>query len=132
FVLREPPTTDGRGSGSTKSIGETNPGRCMIAGARLATHRTIDARFLETRGEVWRQEQVVEPEACVALPALSHGVPECVDALAGMLVSKGIGPAAADQRSVCGTRLRLNQCILVPRLGGVDVEIGRRHIEIAR
>src|SRR5436190_2154320 len=98
----------------------------MIAGIRLAPYGAIDTRSLQPRGKIGTEKEVVEPQACVARPAVSHVVPERIDALIRMQRANGVGPTLLEQTRKRGTTLRLHQRILLVRPGGIDVAL-RRH-----
>src|SRR3954469_14195253 len=61
-----------------------HPNRCMIAGIRFTAHRAIDAGSLEALRKIRAEKYVVDPQSGVARPAVSHVVPERVDALVRM------------------------------------------------
>lgn len=69
----------------------------MVAGPVPAAHLTVDFSIEQAVAQIGGEEEMVEPEAGVSRPAHAHVVPEGVDALVGMQMAKGIGPASAHQ-----------------------------------
>ena len=74
---------------------------------------------------------MVEPQAGVARPAVSHVVPERIDALVRMERTNRVGPAMLEQACECGAALRLHQRVLVVGFGGIDIALGRHDVVIA-
>ena len=57
-------------------------------------------------------------------------VPECVDALAGILCAQRVGPASADEALEGGAAFRLHQRVVGVGFRRIDVELGRRDIVV--
>src|SRR5690349_14110022 len=74
---------------------------------------------------------MVEPQPGVALPALTHVVPERVDTLLAIKIADGIEPALIDKLGIRSPALRLDQRIVLPGRRGIDIELGRRDVEVA-
>ena len=103
----------------------------MIARIRLAAHRTIHARRREPLRQIGAEQQVVEPQARVARPAVPHVVPVGVDAVVRMQRADRIGPALGEQPLEGGAAFRLHQRVLVVGVRVIDVERRRHHIVVA-
>ena len=82
--------------------------------------------------QVWRQQDLIEPQPGVALPALSHVVPERIHRRIRMQRADGIDPALRQQALVGGAALRLQQRVLVVGFGRIDVLVGRHDVVVAR
>ena len=57
---------------------------------------------------------MIEAKPRVALPALTHVVPECVDAFIRTHLAKSIGPPLIDQSGKRSPALGMNQSVVVP------------------
>src|SRR5262245_31131287 len=90
-----------------------DPRRRMIAGAFFAADGLVDTGLEQARGEGRAEQEMIEPQARIARPAISLVVPEGVDPLIPVQLADRIAPALCDQRGKGGTALRLDQCILV-------------------
>ena len=119
-------TTFGR-----STVLQGDPDRSVIARTVSSADVTVDARVDKPVSEVAAQKQMIEPEAGIAWPAHALVVPEGVDALLWMPVTQRVGPAAADELSVGCTAVRVDECVIVPGRGRVDVEVGRRDIVVS-
>lgn len=86
----------------------------MVTGPFPPAHLTVDTRIDEAVAQIGAEQKVIEPQPCVARPAHPHIVPECVDALVGMEVTEGVGPATADELAEGSAAFRLYQCVVVP------------------
>ena len=104
----------------------------MIAGVRLAAHAAIDPGFDQARAQVGRQQDLVEPQAGVALPALPHVVPERVHRRVRMERADGVDPALCKQALIGGAALRLQQRVIVIGFGLIDVLRRRHDVVVAR
>ena len=74
---------------------------------------------------------MVEAQAGIALPAHAAIVPEGVERLLRVELAQRVGPAAADQPPEGGAAIRMDQRVVVPGPRLIDVEIGRRNVEVA-
>ena len=85
----------------------------MIAGIGLGAHRPINAGVGQAGVQVGGQKNLIEPQARVALPALSHVVPERIHRRVRMQRADGIDPALREQALVGRAALRLQQRVVV-------------------
>src|SRR4051794_29352091 len=74
---------------------------------------------------------MVQTQPGVALKAMADVVPEGVDARLAGLLTQRVSPALLDKAGVGGAALRLDQRIVVPGFRRVNVDLGRRDIEVA-
>jgi hypothetical protein len=65
---------------------------CAWPAADFAIHTGADQSF----GDARAHQQVVKPEAGIALPAVAQIVPECVDALIAVHFADRVGPSLLD------------------------------------
>ena len=93
---------------------QPHPDRGMIARVLLAAHVAIDPGILQSLGEQRAQQNMIEPQAGVALPPVPHVVPEGVDALVGMERAQRVGPALLDKAGIGGAALGLHQRVVIP------------------
>jgi hypothetical protein len=61
----------------------------VIAGSRFPKDVSVDTGALELRGEVWTEQQVIEPQAGIPLPPVSQIRPEGIDALVRVQLANG-------------------------------------------
>jgi hypothetical protein len=104
----------------------------MVAGAGLTTDGAIHAGGLKTISSSWAQKQVIDPQARVSLPSVPQVMPERVHRLCGMKGPHRVHPSLVRQRSKGGSALRLNQCVLVPGFGGIDVVVSGNDVIVSR
>src|SRR5688572_25159600 len=107
-------------------LAELHTDRRVVAGFLLAAHPRVHLAVHQPRRERFVQQHVIDAQAGVALPVVAKEIPERIDALFGMALAQSVDPALREQPLVCIPRLRLQQRVLAPALGIVDVEI-RRH-----
>src|SRR6185437_4506802 len=74
---------------------------------------------------------MVEPEARIARPAVALVIPEGEHWLRGMQSADRVRPALRNEGGKRRAALRLDQRVLVPRFGRIDVEWRRRDVVIA-
>ena len=86
----------------------------MIARAWLAAHGAIDAGALQLFRQGRTEQEVIEPEAGVARPAISHIVPVRVNRRVRMERTDRIGPALLEQVGVGRAAFGLHQRVIVP------------------
>src|SRR6516164_6766995 len=91
-----------------------DPGRRMVAGAFFAADRAVDARTVQACRQLWAEQQMVEAKPGVTFEAVTHIVPEGVDALVRVPLAQRIGPALLDETGIGGAAGRLNQRVVVP------------------
>ena len=100
----------------------------MITGAVPAAHVAIDAGALQLSHQAVCEQQMVETQPRIPLPALSPIVPERVDRALGVDVAEGIDPAlvTCDDDNVGSARV-------IEANGGVleDVRAGKRRYWVA-
>src|SRR5579864_1931865 len=95
-------------------LAEHDPRRRVIACAVLAAHLAVDACVFQTRGKLGAEQEMVEPQARIARPAVSFVVPEGVHRLLRVDVANRVRPALLEERGKRGAALWLDQSILVP------------------
>ena len=103
----------------------------MITGVRLAAHLSLDTSIDEHAGKSRAQQQVVEPETGVARPSVPHVVPKRVDAFVTAQVTDGVGPSLLDEPGIGRAACRLDQRIIIPGRGGIDVDFGGSDVVVA-
>jgi hypothetical protein len=59
-----------------KHLTQHDPRWCVVAGAFLATHFSVDAGLDQARRQYRAQQKMVQPQSCVARPAVSLVIPE--------------------------------------------------------
>src|SRR6516162_6512649 len=91
-----------------------DPRRRVVARSALAAYLAVDAGFRQARRKLWAEEEMIQSQARVALPAVALVVPEGEHRLRGMQAADRIRPALLNQRCKCGAAFRLDQRILVP------------------
>jgi hypothetical protein len=104
----------------------------VIARVLAAAHLAVDAGRFEAAGDIGAEQDVVDAQPAVALPAHALVVPIGVHGLVRIERADGIGPSLLQKARVGGTALRLQQGVIVPGLGGIDVPLGRDHVVVAR
>src|SRR5450755_3069937 len=103
----------------------------MVAGSWPTARCSVDAGRTKPGCKCRAEQQMVDTEAGVALPSMAQVVPERVDALVAMQLSQRIRPTLLEETRVGEATLWLDEGVVVPRSGGVDVDVGRGHVEIA-
>ena len=103
----------------------------MIACTFPAANVAVTSGRFKTVRQGRAQQQVIEAQSGIALPAVTHVVPERIDALAGMQRAQGVGPALLDQARILGAALRLHQRVVIPRFGRINVDFGPGDIVVA-
>src|SRR5690606_33930308 len=89
---------------------ELYPRRRVVAGAFPAAHLAVDAAALELAHEIFAEEEVIEAQARVPLPAVPHVVPERIERrLVRIEPAQRVGPALLEQRSIGGAGGGLHQ-----------------------
>src|SRR5271166_6449047 len=117
--------------GFFRRIRDLNPRRCVVARLLPAPHVAIDARVVQTTRKRPTEEQVIDAQPRIPSPSVPEVIPEGVDALAGMLLAHGIGPALGDEPSERVPHLGPEESIIDPALGLIDVEVGRYDVVVA-
>jgi hypothetical protein len=74
---------------------------------------------------------MVKSQPGVPRVAVSHIMPERIDPLVGMPFAECVGPSLLDEARVRRTTHRLDQSIVIPRGGWIDIDICRGDIVIA-
>src|ERR1700689_2715965 len=74
---------------------------------------------------------MVDAQPGVARVGVSEIIPECVDALAGMKRSQGVGPTLRGKPAKSVSHLDAKQRIVDPSFRLIDVEFARHHVVIA-
>ena len=97
----------------------------MVAGLFPAAGVGVDAGGFEPPGRDRVEQQVVDADAGVAGEGVAPIIPEGEDRLVGMEMADGVGPALLQQPAILGARLGLEQGVVAPALGLVDVGVGR-------
>jgi hypothetical protein len=100
---------------------QSHPRWRMVAGARLPAHPTIHTRFHEFWRDVRVQQQVIDTQSGVRFPMSAEIIPERIDPLVRIAGAKSIDPPLREQTLVAGTGLRLQECVLPPGAGIIDV-----------
>ena len=103
----------------------------MVAGLLLAARPAVDAGLDQAIGEIRRQQQVVQPQALVARPAVPQIGPEGPKRSGRMELAQGVGPALAQQALISGADLWLQQRVVGPRVRLIDVGLGGHDIVVA-
>ena len=93
----------------------------MVARACLAPFRPVHATGQKLIMQAGTEQQMIEAQARIALPAHPLIVPERVDALIGVEMPQGIHPAAARQALEGGPAGGLDKRIIVPGPGRDEV-----------
>src|SRR5688500_176494 len=97
-----------------------DPHRSVIAGAFPTPHLAVDPAGPELAHQVLAQEEMVEPQSAVPLPAVSHVIPEGVERrIVRIEFSQRIGPSLLEKRRISRAGRRLYQRIVA--IGGRDV-----------
>ena len=86
----------------------------------------------QPRGGLGVEQEVVDAQTGVPLPALAEVIPERVDALLRVQLAQRVGPALREQAPVALAALGLQQRVLEPRARVVDVEVRRHDVVVAR
>lgn len=103
----------------------------MVARFVPAARAGVDARGGEAFGCRFIEQEMVDPNAGIALERLPPIGPEAVDALVGMPMPDRVGPALVEEPRVGCLCFRREQRVALPVLGLVDVEVGRDDIIVA-
>src|SRR5688572_2489542 len=98
-----------------------HPGRRVIAGLFPAAGRPVDARGYQGLRQSRAEQEVVDPNAGIALEGIPPIVPEGVDSLVRMELAQGVGPALLDQLRELLSGLRREESVLGPALRLVHV-----------
>ena len=77
------------------------------------------------------EQEVVEPQPGVAPPAIALVVPESVDRLVRVQVRSASVQPCFEQAPERGAACGLQQRVVVPRLGRIDVGVGRHDVVVA-
>src|SRR6266404_6158245 len=93
----------------------------VVACILLTTHAAIDTAGAKAVDEGGAQEDVVKPQAGIAFPPLSLVVPESVHRVIRVERADRIYPTLGKNVRICCAALRLQQGILSPGLGGIDI-----------
>src|SRR5262249_15119561 len=91
-----------RRCGSSPASTQDDPCRSVVAGAVLAADLAVDACFDEAGRKCRTEQQVIQPEACIALPAIAHVVPEREHGLVRMQRTDCVRPALLHKRGERG------------------------------
>src|SRR3981189_2468164 len=96
---------------------QPRPDRRVVAGVLLAADVAVDARIFQARGEHRTEQHMVEPQAGVALPSVTHVVPEGIDALVRVLFAECIRPALLDEAGIGRAAFSLHARAITPSRG---------------
>src|SRR6266702_8887948 len=66
-----------RGAGRRNQSPQNDPRRRVVAGAFLAANLAVDAGFHQARRQHGAEQEMIEPQAGIARPAVALVVPEC-------------------------------------------------------
>src|SRR6516225_5132750 len=113
------------------SIGQLDPGRCMIARLLPTADLPVHLRRSETVDNRRAKQQVVDPKTRVPRPCIPEIVPEGVDALTRMKRPHRISPTLRQQTAERVADLGPEQRIIDPALRFINIEFGGHHVEIA-
>src|SRR5690348_3050115 len=91
------------------SILDLDPGRRMVAGLVAAAIGLVDAGIEQAVGGRRREQQMVDPEAGVALPATGGIIPEGIDRAVGIAGADRIGETKAEDAAERLAALGLHQ-----------------------
>src|SRR3981081_1047528 len=86
-----------RATAARRGCRELDPRGRMVAGIGLAPDLAVDTGIAQAAGEVGAEQQVIEAQAGVARPAVSHVMPEGIHRLLRMTGPDRGGPALSDQ-----------------------------------
>ena len=91
--------------------------RGLFAGADIGIYLTV----LQQVGTGWRQQDMVDSNAVVAVPGPGLIIPETIESGGGMSAPGGLGEATVQDPAVCRAALGSKQRVLAPdlRTGGV-------------
>src|SRR5687768_6962964 len=103
----------------------------MVAGALPSANVAIDAGVAQARCNAWAEQDVIEAQPGIARPAIPLVVPESVDLLARVQRPQRIGPALLQQALERRAAFGLQQRVIVPGPGWIDVEVGRHDVVVA-
>src|SRR6202158_5275919 len=104
----------------------------MVARTGPSAHGFVDARLDQTRAQLRVEQQVINAQARVALPSLTHVIPERVDRTGWMSGADRIGPPEVEQLSKRGSALRLDQGVAVVRARRINIARSRHDVVVAR
>src|SRR6266851_1904875 len=93
---------------------QNDPRRRVVAGAFFASQLAVDAGLDQPRCNRRTQQEMIEPQAGVARPAVALVIPEREHRLGRMEFADRVTPALRDEGFECRAALRLDQRILVP------------------
>jgi hypothetical protein len=103
----------------------------VITGSDLPPNVAIDPSLYQAAYQRRTDQEMVEAKAGVSTPAISLVVAERVRRVRGMKRSDRIGPSLVQETLESGPALRLQQRIVGPGLGRVDVQISRDDVVVA-
>src|SRR4051812_29448230 len=98
-----------------------NPRRCVVACARPSAHVPVHVGVDEPALQRGVQQQMIDAQPRVTLPALAHVVPERVDRIARMAGAYGVGPARVEELAECRAALWLHKRVVVVRARRINV-----------
>src|SRR3954453_11797780 len=90
---------------SSLLIVQGNPHGRMIAGALLPPHGSVHSCTTQTRCHSGAEQQMIKAKSGVTRPAITHIVPECVDALFAMQRANRVRPTLLHQACIGGAAL---------------------------
>ena len=110
---------------------EVDPDRRMIAGTLPPTYLPINAGRLQLLREHGTEQDVIKPQAGISFPSLPQIVPKREEAfVVRMHLAKTVGPSLLQEFLVCRAWFWLEQGIIVPGLGRIDIAISWNHVEV--
>src|ERR1700692_4628779 len=92
----------------------------------------IAAGTAEPRRQGGTEQQMIDAQPRILLPVLTEIIPEGVDTFVLIASAHGIGPSLSKQALIALAAFRLQQRILQPRTGVVNILIGRNDVVVAR
>src|SRR5689334_11289734 len=96
-------------SGCRLELIQHDPRRRVIAGAILAADLAIDAGLEQARRKRRAEQEMVEPQARIARPAVALVVPEGEHLIIRMQRADRVAPALVDELLEGGAAFRLDQ-----------------------
>src|SRR5690242_4988846 len=93
---------------------EATPDRRVVGRLIEAARLAVDLAITEAIGGLGREQQVVDAQALVALPAARLIIPEGIAMGIGTACAKGVGIAEIDDRAEMRPAFRLAQGVLRP------------------
>ena len=97
----------------------------MIARVLPAPHVAVHAGGNKALRQRWTEQKMIDTEPGVAGEGITEILPECIDALAGVKLPQGVGPALRHKQAVSFPHLGPEQRVVDPSFRRIDVEIGR-------